>query len=315
MAGQQLPLFADGPLVILGVDWTEPTAEGAMLRVRRGEQSAPSESTLVPTTGLTLNYRSSATDPRHCVGHRSPRRNDGRYLDCLNRPQPGDKTCVSCSVANAELAADLHHAHTRDPAMIHHAVRRHLDQANVLYVAVFRDGSLKIGTSTAGRRLLRWSEQGAWLVSEVATVDDGFTVRRLEDLITEQLSFAQSVNSARKIKGMATPRSDQDLSTILDTAVQAVHELLAGSSAQLSDERWQFPRSDRPLWNRLHRYPVKLTEGQHHFEIEAACGRLAVISKPGGNDRFIVDLGQLAGYEIELGNFTPESLMVQDSLF
>jgi hypothetical protein len=249
------------------------------------------------------------------VGHHSPRRNDGRYLDCFNPPQPGEKTCVSCAVADAEFAADLHHAHTRDAAEIHHAVRRHLDQTNVLYLAAFRDGSMKVGTSTGSRRFLRWAEQGAWAVAEVATTADGFDVRRLEDRVTAELGFPQSVAATRKIKGMTSPRSDDDLKDLLDDAVRRVHGLLETTAADLGDTRWTFPGRDQALWQRLHQYPAKLTEGQHHLHIVAACGRLVVFTKPGGADRFVTDLGRLAGRQVTLGSFTPGEVMIQDSLF
>ena len=78
---------------------------------------------------------------------------------------------------------------------------------------------------------------------------------------------------------------------------------------------WSFTDGTDPCWDRPHPYPVALDAGSHHLRIEAMCGRLASVSRPGGRDRFVVDIGRLYGREIELGSFTPDDLLVQDSLF
>ena len=197
-----------GPLVVLGSSWGDA---GCDLRVRRRGQ----DSFLVPAVGLELNFRVDPGAARHCIGHHAPKRNDGRYVECHNPPRPGEKTCVSCAVADAEFAADLHHAHTRPADQIHESVRQHLQRTNILYLAAFRDGSIKVGTSTGTRRHTRLIEQGAWRAIEVAEVSDGFAVRRLEDLVTERLTLPQAVATTRKLRGMVSPRGDGELDRLL----------------------------------------------------------------------------------------------------
>ncbi len=333
-------------MVLLGVVW-DPS--GCRVRVRHGGGAAE----LVDAVGLTANYQLGPEPTRHCIGHSSPKRNGGAYVDCRNRPQPGERTCVGCAVVNAEFAADLHHAHTRHRDLIDKAMIDHLEQPNVLYVAGFRDGSLKIGTSTAHRAATRLAEQGAWQAVEVASVNDGFTVRRLEDLITDKLGLPQSVAIARKLQGMASPVGETVLVERLEATVADVHTLLgsldrlpggkvlpgplssAGDRSQ--DDCWweqrtawwsfvEHVRSDSALdgplddasdglWAGLHRYPVRLDRGAHHIEILAMCGRMAVLGRPGSDDRFVADLGRLFGLELDLGRYVPDELVVQDSLF
>lgn len=313
--GTDVPPLAPGPLVVLGSVWTD---DGCRLRLRR----PGNDSTLVPAVGLELNYRISPGGPRHCVGHQSPKRNDGRYVECHNRPQAGEKTCVSCSVANAELAADLHHAHTRDSGEIHQAVLQHLRRSNVLYLAAFREGSIKVGTSTGTRRQTRLAEQGAWRAVEAVTVADGIAVRRLEDLVTERLGLTQAVATSRKLKGMVNPRDDADLDRRLAEHVAEVHRLLetdegrvAADHAQPTAEWWTCPGADAPWWDRPHPYPIGLGDGSHHVRIEGMCGRVAALQRPGGTDHFVDDVGRLFGRELEIGAFAPDDLVVQDSLF
>ncbi len=310
---------SDGPLVLLGSVWDET---GCRVRLRRPGRP----SMLVPAVGLELRYRVPDDQPRHCLGHHSPKRNDGEYLDCDNRPQEGQATCVRCAVADAQFAADLHHAHTRPRNELDPAVLRHLRRANVLYVAAFRDGSLKIGTSTGTRRHVRLAEQGAWRAIEVAEVADGFAVRRLEDLVTSDLGLPQAVATSRKLKGMVAPRPDGDLDRALAEATKAVHELLDSAGgrdvgpATATAEPWTNPGAGETWWRRPLRYPSPIDAGAHHLRIEAMCGRVAALSRPGGvgadaNDVFVDDLGRLWGRELELGDVEPDELLVQDTLF
>lgn len=304
-----------GPLVILGSDWGDV---GCRLRLRRpGATSA-----LTSAVGLGLNYRADPAAARHCLGHHSPKRNEGRYLECDNPPQPGEKTCVSCAIADAEFAADLHHAHTKPVDQIHESVRQHLQRTNILYLAAFRDGSVKVGTSTATRRGTRLTEQGAWRAVEVAEVGDGFAVRRLEDLVTERLGLPQAVATTRKLRGMLTPRSDVELDAVLARRSADVHELMtsdagrtAAAGATPIDRHWSSAEATAPVWERPHPYPLALDAGQHDLTIEAMCGRLAAVSRPDGADRFVIDIGRLYGREIEIGSFQSDEVTVQDSLF
>ncbi len=309
-----------GPVVALGSVWSE---DGCRLRLRRPGRP----STLVEAVGLELTYRVEAKATRHCLGHHSPKRNEGRYLDCDNPPREGSSTCVRCAVADAEFAADLHHAHTRRSEDIHESVLHHLKRPNVLYLAAFRDGSIKIGTSTGTRRHTRLAEQGAWRAVEAAEVADGFAVRRLEDLITENLGLPQAVATSRKLRAMTTPRDDAELDRALTERLAEVHELLASEAglaagpATPSETWWHFPGADAVWWDRPHQYPSPLETGSHRVRIEAMCGRVAALSRPGGSrpdghdDRFVADLGRLWGRELELGAFEPDELLVQDTLF
>jgi hypothetical protein len=311
----EAPPLDPGPLVVLDSLWTDG---GCLLRIRRpGEDSI-----LIPLVGLELRYTIGPDSARHCVGHQSPKRNEGRYVECHNRPQAGEKTCVSCAVANAEFASDLHHAHTRDSETIHGAVLDHLKRANVLYLAAFRDGSVKIGTSTGSRRHTRLVEQGAWLAVEAAAVADGFAVRRLEDLITDRLHLPQSVATTRKLRGLISPRTDDELDATLRGHLAEVHALLAtdegraAGPATPSETWWTNPAADDPWWDRPLRYPLTIDQGNHHLRFGSACGRLAAFERPGGTDRFVDDLGRLYGRELQLGtDIVPDALAVQDSLF
>ncbi len=302
----------DSTRVVLGVTWASGEPQ---VRLRDGGAEA---STLVSLVGLTLNYRADVDSPRCCLGKTPFRKADAAHTDCLNRPEPGGRLCRQCSISDATFASNLHHAHTRDRAEIDPAIAEHLRQPNVLYLAAFRDGSVKVGTSTAARGTKRLLEQGAWRARLVAKTSDGYAVRDIEDRVTEQLGLAQSVQIGRKLDGMIAPQSDDRLEAALAVHASEVESLRHGMGdrrIEAYSEAWSFPGSGRPVWGGLHRYPARLDGGQHDLEVRAACGRMMVVERRGTSDVFVADIGQLYGVQLSLGNYESDELAVQDSLF
>lgn len=313
----ELPAAGDesvGPSrrVIIAVSWArdKPT-----VRLRDDEQP---ESRLVPIQGLRLNYRVSRSSPRYCLGYRPFRKVAVDYVDCLKTPGAGNRKCAACSVVDATFAANLHHAHKLDRAEIDPAIAEHLRQPNLLYLAAFRDGSVKVGTTTEKRRERRLTEQGAWRAVIVARADDGYLVRDLEDAVTAEIGISQSVSVARKLDGLVSPKPDESLDAALTACAAQVGGLLRSRGAggvEPVDAAWSFPGSESPVWRSLHRYPLRLDMGTHDLEVVAACGRLVAVQRPGSADTFVADLAQLYGVELDLGDYESDELAVQDSLF
>lgn len=298
--------------VLLSVSWADSTP---FLRLRDDDEPV---SRLEPVAGLALNFRTSKETERVCVGHIPFRSSRGVYHDCLKAPQAGSRTCERCGIVEATFASNLHHAHTRGMAELDPAIREHLQQPNRLYLAIFRDGSLKVGTSTLNRSQKRLEEQGAWMARYVAQTDDGIIVRRLEDEVTEQLGLGQAVAATRKVKGMVSPRSDVELASMLDDAAAAVAPIVRRSDdprVAAFDEEWRHPMADHPATERVHRYPIKLADGSHDLEIVTAVGRVVLARRPGSDDVFALDPAPLFGLKLPLGNYGSDEIVIQDSLF
>lgn len=298
--------------VIIATDWASGSPR---LRVRDDDET---ESRLIEARGVHLAYHASPDSPRQCLGHTPFRDRTAGYVDCTKRPAVGSRTCEQCSIVAATLASNLHHAHTRGRSELDPAIVEQLRQPNQLYVAAFRDGSLKVGTSAKVRRDKRLAEQGAWRAAIVADADDGFAVRVIEDRVTAELGLPQSVSIGRKLDGMATPRPDHVLDDSLAEATADVHALLeTADDARLRprDERWLFPSATAEVWTGLHPYPLKPESGNHDVEIVDMCGRMAALRRTGTADVFIADLGRLFGVELALGDVEADELAVQDALF
>ncbi len=294
---------------ILGTVWssTEP-----QLRVRIENESA---SRLITPVGLHLNYRIGSQPPRWCVGHN---KQGVGYIDCSSSPEERSRTCVSCSVAEALFASQLHHAHTEPSRVVDSTMVEHLRQPNLLYLAAFRDGSIKIGTSTSVRIEKRLLEQGAWNACIVAEAADGYSVRVAEDLITGQLHIPQSVSASRKIHGLGRPLPDSELHQRLAPLADRVNNLL-GSTADgrvvSTSIEWSNPAAERAVWSEVRPYPLSPREGAHDLEIVDMVGRMAAVRRTGTNDIFVIDLQRIYGIELDLGDHQADELVIQDALF
>ncbi len=276
-------------------------------------------SQLIALRDLALRYTVSDTTSRRCVGHKPFRDKTSAWSDCNRSPVAGSLTCDRCTASDATFASQLHHAHNKGRSELDSAVLAHLEQPNNVYLAAFRDGSVKVGTSTKARLETRLDEQGAWVAQVVASTTDGFAVRSLEDRITAELGLPQSVSVRRKLDGLDNPRPDDRLRTELSRWSTRVHELIAEQAdprVSPTNDGWVSTVSTDPAWENVHPYPLKLTSGSHDLEFLTASGRIAMARRPTSSDRFICDIKQLFGLQIELlDEVVPDELTVQDSLF
>ena len=266
--------------------------------------------------GKRLCYR-VVDAPLACLGH-TIRNADGRvYVDCLNRVDKG-RLCERCRAAENVAAASLHQAHRIGRGAVDARTAAHLEQPHRLYLAGFRDGSVKVGTTAGRSGGVRLAEQGAWIARYVALAADGFAVRELEDLVTEKLGIAQAVSVSRKVSGMVKPCRDEDLEVDLMSRALDVGGLIdsvgAGRFESLG-ESWRNPAASTGEWDDVVRYPLALDSGAHDLTIWGAVGRVVLAKRPGSSESFVADLGPLSGIPIEFGSFEPDEVSVQGALF
>ncbi len=277
----------------------------------------------VPLLGLELNYRVPDSSNRICLGHRAFGGDGAVYIDCTRQPKPGAKKCVRCSLHDLAFAANIHQAHKKDRRDIDRFYAKHLEKPNRLYLAGFRDGSIKVGTSTEQRSIERLREQGAWLAHFVGQASDGYVVREMEDLVTEFVGIAQAVSAQRKLKGLKRPVPDAVLSGHMDEHAAKIVALIEGLKDErltAIDEVWAFPGQKDTAWNSPVLYPVSLATGSHNLCVVDACGRSVALSRRNSTgliepDFFLADIGQLFGWELELGQYAADEIAVQPSLF
>ncbi len=267
--------------------------------------------------GARLRYRVVADGRTRCLGH-TDRSGDGpSHVDC-DRPASEGRQCDRCRTTDNVVAASMHQAHRLGRGAVDGRVAGHLDQPHRLYVAAFRDGSLKVGTTAGASGGSRLVEQGAWSARYVARAADGFAVRDAEDLATETVGVRQAVTVSRKIAGLVHPRSDEELAATLESTAQQVKNLVAAmGDARLEpiDEPWFNPAVGAPWLARVVRYPTTVDSGAHDLEVIGAVGRVLAVRRPGFDEVFVVDPAPLFGVEIDLGDHEADEVAVQAALF
>ncbi len=304
----------DAVLYLMRVVWGSGTPE---LELRDGAGTLH-QRRRVPAIGYRLHYRIDPTGPQACLGHVDMA--SGVSVECGQSPPPGKRRCDRCHRKDVAFSVNLHQSHTRGTSELDPAMVEHLRQPNVLYVAGFGDGSTKIGTSTERRWATRLAEQGAWRARIIARTDNGIAVRRGEDLVTTELGLPQAVSAARKLKGVTEPIGGDELADLIDRHAERAQHLvtdLLGAETEPLDTVWTNPAVAGLLSRdvRAIAYPGDITSGAHVFVIEVMIGRIALARRPDGDDLFAIDLGELYGQELAIGDWEPEEIAVQDSLF
>jgi len=215
------------------------------------------------------------------------------------------------------LASNVHQAHRQDRDQLDRRFAANLDRPHRLYLAAFRDGSIKVGVTASARGDDRLVEQGAWMARFIASFESGFEVRSMEDRVTSELDVAQSVATSSKLRGLLAPVSDGALEKTLAALARRIDPLLAteGGTGERADELWRFPDADDPVWNAPIAYPRSLAGGSHDLMIVGACGPVIAIRSTAVDDIFAADLSSLYGVPIEPGDFGQDELRIQDSLF
>ncbi|MGY9083093.1 MAG: DUF2797 domain-containing protein [Acidimicrobiales bacterium] len=304
---------SDTQRVLLGVVWRDHVPH---LRTRRADHAL---SDLILIDGWRLNYRIEGEPSRTCVGHIPFRNKRSEYHDCKKAPRPGSRHCERCAIVEATFASQLHHAHHKGSSELDAAFHEHLAKPNRLYLAAFRDGSIKIGTSTLTRAETRLEEQGAWTARFIAETTNGRTVRHLEDAVTERLGIAQSVSAVRKRRGLVSPISNDQLSAMLQHAVDEVLRTIVnpavGDDMTSLDLHWHHPMAEHPAAAHILDYPLALQKGRHDLYLVTAIGRHILVKRADGDDVFVIDPSPLFGVRLDIGEFGSDEITIQDSLF
>ena len=299
------------PFYLTAVSWR--SGEPFLRFQPRDDNSA----TFVEARDLFLRFRVVIDQPRRCIGQTKRTEEGSSHQECDSVPTSG-RYCERCQTAENVNAANMHQAHRKGRSEIDKAMAAYLSHPHRLYLAVFRDGSIKVGTTRGRSGDTRLIEQGAWAATYIAEVEDGFTVRELEDAVTEQLGVVQAVDTRRKILGHLHHLPNQELKQTLSRLSNETEKVLSeqlGSRGSLINEPWSNPMMNEEVWGKLVSYPSSINEGAHELTIHSMVGRLAACHKTGFGDTFLLDWQPLLTLPLETGTFEVDELAMQESLF
>jgi len=173
------------------------------------EKDVPEFTPLVP--GKHVAWR--VMGPRKCGGMRDAR---GSYVRCPEKAVvPKDRAkCGPCSAMDEMdpcVRCDGRTCKASEERRIRCATPKY-----AVYVAVFKDQTLKVGVSTMDRLRLRWLEQGADYGGIITVVDGGLRARRLEDTIGRLPGATKQVRSGRKVSWLLQPMPSDEAQELVD---------------------------------------------------------------------------------------------------
>ncbi|MDP7066335.1 MAG: DUF2797 domain-containing protein [Acidimicrobiales bacterium] len=307
----EMNMDTNAPCYLTAINWD---GEEPFLQFRvHGDDASQS----VSANELDLRFRVAVDWERQCIGTIDRSKDGSTSVQC-DSPAVSARQCERCQTKDNIAAAQMHQAHRRGRDAIGKAMVAYLTHPHRLYVAIFRDGATKVGTTrglSGGNRLV---EQGAWYARYLAQVDDGFFVRELEDSVTEKLGIGQAIDTRKKFAGHLQPLPNQELEKRLTQLAKETEKFLTkeiGAKGTLLDDQWSNPRIEDHAWINLVSYPTVINQGAHEFAIKSMVGRLAACNKTGFVENFLVDFQPLLAHPLQTGDFEIDEFVMQDSLF
>jgi hypothetical protein len=302
--------------LVLGVAWTAGRPSLDLASVPTGSRSR------VPLLHRRLGLRVT-TPGRFCTGWYGFTDGQGGLRPCPERALATTSTqCDDCALRDQFRFAHLGHVGGYVPAQL----EPYLASPHWLYIATFADGISKVGTASEARKQDRLDEQGPALAGYVARAANGRLVREVEDAVSRELQVPQHRRRTAKVAALAAPAparlvAERHRETVAQAA-RLVTDTVWGPGLSSQDEAWVPPAAmgalrDPPPHGSWIRYPHSLTAGEHGWDVEACAGPAALArTEPDAEAvRFLVDLGELKGRRIVLGDFVSAPAEVQEAMF
>lgn len=306
----------NGAFICLGVDWSNFDQPA----LRLGGREMDGKSFLLPLRDEVLSFRVIEPQTRYCLGWFDLKGAAPRHITCRTWQEvSAGKQCQDCQRLEGFQA--VHQAH-RYPDRLRDDVRRYLMQTHYLYVAVFAGGDVKVGTVAESRKLTRLAEQGAVAAYYVAQTDDGFLVRRAEEMVSTTLGLKQALSSSRKLKALYDRVEDTRLVnelTVLAHEVGSVIDRLEVAHRLSRPVLWRCPPSARDVLDATPVYPYgfSLKEGEHLLRTKGVIGSILAFDSnvDPESPSYAVGLSDLTGREIDFGDYRGQQQFTQTKLF
>ncbi|MHA2240796.1 MAG: DUF2797 domain-containing protein [Candidatus Thorarchaeota archaeon] len=246
--------------------------------------------------------------PRMCVGFRNF---DGTHVQCPERTalKSNQSKCALCSSLDQYDPCIRCKGHSCTATPEKREKCREAEYA--LYLAIFKDTTVKVGVSKLGRVLTRWLEQGVDYATVLVTMKDGKAVRRFEDSIGRRSDVAKSVQVSRKLKMLNQGLSLEEANKLLHDVIDGIDDERINTNIKLEDFSKFYGLSDLDtdpeIWNSRNSSPINQ---QFLGDIVGMKGSLLVTRF--GHAFTVVNLKQLIGYTIDMDS--PVEIMGQTGL-
>lgn len=305
-------------LLVRGIEWSDPDAP----RLRCVDDGT-GDTTFFTHTSV-LRFSVDGRRGRRCLGWRDMTADGSGHSPCDRHAKvTSGRQCDSCR--NREGFTTVHQAHVSG-AHIHPNVRTYLTQPQWLYIDIFADGRMKVGTASQFRKYPRVAEQGAAAAVFVARGADGYSIRSLEAQVSRQFQLSQAVRTSRKLNALTAQVDTVALHEELQEFVVSNREELAHIGSEINGidifeqpESWTPPSCSQIVFDAAPTmmYPHPFEAGEHSLYFEGMAGPVALLrAEPDPESpRFVADVSALVGRTITVGEFDSPGIAIQESLF
>lgn len=154
-----------------------------------------SEKTISNLLLTSYSFNFALSKDKFCTGYYK----DGELIPCKFNNLSEDNSYSQCNYCermqgfkSSFIFGDLSHERSQEI----------LSKDYYIYLAYFEPGLLKIGTANIERSSLRLVEQDALIFSFIAK-DSGYTIQKLEHIISKKFGITETVKSSHKLKHLS----------------------------------------------------------------------------------------------------------------
>ncbi len=288
-------------MLVIDIVWRSPVKNEFVPGIASWDDSGEITTFTSLRSGSHLSW--TIEGPRMCIGSRDSTGNNIRCPERRTVPMNGLR-CGPCSAMD-QLDPCIRCTGAICSASDTRKSRCQNSQYAV-YLAVFKDQTLKVGVSTLGRVKTRWLEQGADFAGVISTADGGMSARKTEESIGHLTGITKQVRRGRKA---STFTHSLDLSTARNLArsfLESNNILSSESSFVLEDLSPYYGLSEIDTPPRPWQFSAASRNAQHLVgDVVGVKGSLLVTRT--GSAFIVTDIKQLIGYTLSLD---PEATMI-----
>jgi len=241
--------------------------------------------------------------PKKCIGSRDP---TGAHIRCPEQSivSANRQRCGPCS-ATDQMGPCIRCRGTACDAS-ESRISRCQNSEYAVYLAVFKDRTLKVGVSTLSRVKIRWLEQGADFAGVVSTTHGGMSARKIEDYLGHMTGITKQVRGERKASGLVQQLDIEQAHSIAKEFLASNNMTSSDSSFTLEDLSGYYGLSDVDTQPRPWRFSLALRSCQHLVgDVVGVKGSLLVTRT--GSAFMATNLKQLIGYSVSVD---PQAMMI-----
>ncbi|MFW9802201.1 MAG: DUF2797 domain-containing protein [Candidatus Thorarchaeota archaeon] len=233
--------------------------------------------------------------PKHCIGHVD---SQGIPVRCPEHSlvRRGMRRCGPCSAMDEMdpcIRCDGSYCNANEERK-----ERCRSTEYAVYLAVFNDGTLKIGVSSRARIETRWVEQGADYGGVIGIIEGGLKARQIEHKLGSRSEVKKQVRAERKALHLLKPISLGRAQEIAQGFLDTVKEKEIESEITLQDLSKYYPIDS------LNAEPQRWRSGRTPIEGLQLAGQVlgmkgSLLVTRFGSAFTVANLSELIGYSID----------------